>query len=390
MRTAGSMRLVAPLLSTLLVVGPGMAAEPPPVPRSFVYMRGVEGPVTRDPAAIDAARVWMHEIDDDWLPVDILTPEQRSREFRGETHLILSVDVEGGVTGCEIVKSDLAADQDGKICGLLTKPRRFERRYIDAGKAIAWQATFKVVTGTVMPKPQAIGKPPPALPPLPVLVDRPPWPRIFYGGKVYASAFPRLADGLPHGVAARGRTTVDVTVNAADGVTKCEVIQASEQASLDAFACATATALPFRWPQMTPGSTTETIPLQFVWDKKQSHIRAPLPSGRFASVVSPHDPLDPRERRPQRTMALLLDAPALPPHALEGIIIMTSLFRSPWFHVDYDVAGRPTRCHTVTTSGDAQIDAALCRHASSEWRFQPAEDVFGDPVAGKWSGTIAF
>lgn len=366
-----------------------VAAEPAPSAHSYLYLRGIEGPVTRDPAEIEAAREWMHEIRQDWLPIDMLTADQRSRAFRGQAYLILSVDVDGGVTGCEILKSDLTADQDRDICARLTTPSRFERRFIDVGQPIAWQATFKVVAGTVIRTPPIADRLPPPPPPLYHEPRTSRWPRLSYWSHAYIAAFPRLGDGLPRGVRAEGRTSVEVMVNAAGGVTGCEVAQASGQPLLDDFACSTARALPFRYAKMMPGSTSDTVPLQFVWDKKKSYIRVPLASKRSPPVVH-YDPLDPRERRLQRQDAQPLTPISVPRQALDGIILMTSLFRTPLVSVDYDVAGKPTRCYTSRTSGDPEVDAAICRHASNAWRFQPAEDVFGDPIAGKWSGMIGF
>lgn len=366
-----------------------VAAEPAPSAHSYLYLRGIEGPVMRDPAEIEAAREWMHEIRQDWLPIDMLTAEQRSRAFQGQVYLILSVDVDGGVTGCEILKSDLTADQGRDICARLTTPSRFERRFVDVGQPIAWQATFKVVARTVIRTPPVAVRAPPAMPPPYHGPRAPQWPRLNYWGSAYIAAFPRLGDGLPRGVRAEGRTSVEVAVNAADGVTGCEVIQASGQPILDDIACSTARTLPFRYARMMPGSTSDAVPLQFVWDKKNSHIRVPLASERSPPVVH-YDPLDPREHRRKRQDARPLTPISVPREALDGIILMTSLFRKPLIYIDYDVAGKPTHCYTGSTSGDPEVDVAICRHASNAWRFQPAEDVFGDPIAGKWSGMVAF
>ncbi|UKK84415.1 hypothetical protein L7H23_17870 [Sphingopyxis sp. BSN-002] len=380
-------RLAAIFLSMGFAPGASAAADPVPAPRSYIYMRGVEGPVVREPDAIAAARVWMYEIGEDWLPLDILTTEQRSRDFRSETHLILSVDVDGGVNGCEIVRSDLAADQGSRICAALTKSPRFERRYVEVGKPVAWDATFKVIAGTVVPDPRL---PLPSVPAPPQYrPDRQQWPRLAYFGRTYVAAFPRLSAAMPRGGPAQRPTTIDVTVNAADGVTKCDILQPSGRADLDAFACSTARDLPFRWPRMTPGSTTDVIPLQFVWEGKRSHIRVPLPSEDLAPVVR-FDPLDTREPRRQRAVPGVLESPPLPPHALDGMILMSSLIRAPWLRVEYDSSGKATRCYADMSSGDTEIDAVLCRHISGAWRFQPAEDVFGDPIGGKWTGSIGF
>lgn len=385
------MRIALLSAGGLLSLSPLAAyADPAPTIESRVSIMRLTGTATRDLAAFDQRGFAEEDVAGEWLGLDLMSDEQRRVDFKSRTDLFLSVDLTGQVEGCEVLQSDLKPDQAETLCQRLRDRARFGPRYVEPGRQTAWQSNFAVwmrtdVRGPGSPRPEPVR--PPTVRWSPTAESFQPTPR--YWSDLYVADFPKLADHLPRGAKGNRRTSIGVTVEAAKGVTLCEILSSSGQAELDDFACATARSLPYRFLEITTGDTKATIPLQFQWDGKNSHIRVPLPTDNLDAVVR-FDPLDKRTRREQAGEEKLLSPKHIPPVAYEGIVVIGALQRQIRAKVAYGTDGRATSCILTSSSGDADMDAATCRYILAEWRFQPAEDMFGDLAGGMWWGMVTF
>ncbi|NBC37724.1 TonB family protein [Novosphingobium sp. FSY-8] len=58
------------------------------------------------------------------------------------------------------------------------------------------------------------------------------------------------------------------------------------------------------------------------------------------------------------------------------------------FRLSVGPDGRVTGCEVTGSSGNAELDAATCRYASSRARFTPAKDGEGQPTTGSYSNRV--
>jgi TonB family protein len=60
------------------------------------------------------------------------------------------------------------------------------------------------------------------------------------------------------------------------------------------------------------------------------------------------------------------------------------------FEMTVGADGRPVSCAVTTSSGHSDLDSAACRAFLKRARFSPAKDLQGNPIPGRYRGTVTW
>lgn len=364
--------LVMTTIAAFQLSYPAMAEEGSGM-TSLIFMSRHDGEVVRDVERFEK-RYTSYVEWSDWLPTEILTEEQRAAPFDGKTHLLLTVNDDGRVSECEIVQSDLSAVQNDRVCTSLVNLARFEKRYLQPATPLGWKANFTVEWRTI-PTQRIANVPPPVAPP-PLPYEQ--WPRRVEMSGLVIEAFPKLGDLLPRHVKATGRTSLELVVNAKSGVTACRIGISSGQPVLDDLACNAAAGLSLRYTQFRDEYFESRLPLQFEWAGKSSHIRIPLPS-TVDTVPRRFDPLDRRKLRTLPTDTVRMISRDKPRENFPDVPNRWGAEFEIWLQYRIGETGAVTECKQIS-SVHPIYEAAACNLLRRRWTFNPARDVFGDPI----------
>ena len=329
---------------------------------------------------------------DAWINPADLPANLRRRETRLYTFLAADADQTGRVTGCRVLKTSESKEFDALACKALVDKGQFDPLYTAPGKAVARTLNISVWWVSV-PKNKVAPMSPAMAPPRIDSEARTLWPRRQWGAGLKIEAFPQLASLIPAGVKAKGKTSLDITVNAASGVSTCTLGTSAGDARLDKAACDAAIALPMAYTSPCDGCGDRGMPLQFVWNGKASHIRVPLkpkdaitlqthrPFGDTDPLLLPHDPADPRTALVYQDRVAVTgfsandkDFKDVPDRSVGRMRVMLQLAGT--------ANGAVTRCQIVFGSDNPAIDDRLCALAKKRSRLTPVQDVFGDPIPG--------
>ncbi len=380
-------------LSALLAVPAAAGAPPPaaPAPAAAVEwyedisIRRQTNEFTEDVSRLSNGGFGLLRWDE-WInPVD-LPSHLRHRETKLYNFLAADADQTGRVTGCRVLKASESKEFDALACKALVDKGQFDPLYTAPGKPVARTLNISV-WWISLPKNKVLPMAPAMAPPS---VDRDAhslWPRRQWGGGLKIEAFPNLASLIPAGVKAKGKTSLDVTVSAASGVSTCALGVSAGDARLDKAACDAAVALPMAYTTPCDGCGDRTIPLQFVWYDKASHIRVPLKadipnplSQKGADpLLIPHDPADPRKALYYQDRVAVTgfyakdkDFKDIADRSVGRMRVMLQMAGT--------ARGYVTRCQIVYGSGNQAIDERLCALAKKRSSLTLAQDVFGDPM----------
>ncbi len=326
---------------------------------------------------------------DDWINPADLPANLRHRAIKLYSFLAADADLAGRVTGCRVLKPSESKEFDALACKALVDKGQFDPLYLAPGEPVARTLNISV-WWISLPKDKVAPMPPAMAPPR---IDRDAhtlWPRRQWGGGLKIEAFPNLTGLIPQGVKAKEKTSLDVTVSAASGVSTCALGVSAGDARLDKAACDAAVALPLVYTTPCDGCGDRTIPLQFVWNDKASHIRVPLKadiptplSQKGADpLLIPHDPADPRKALYYQDSVVVTgfyakdkDFKDIADRRVGRMRVMLQLAGT--------ASGYVTGCEIVFGSGNQAIDDRLCVLAKKRSGLTPVQDVFGDPMPTK-------
>ena len=320
-----------------------------------------------------------------WLSSADMPANLKNVPFRASSYLAIDVDTQGNPSGCTPLKTSRDAGLDAIACGKLMQNATFSRLYGAPAKPIAYKANLTVSWSTVprgTPEEEQASRPGPIPVPSPSSLpdDYRAWPRLKWEGGLQIDSFPDLQSLRPAGARkpAIGTTSLDLIVERDKGIVDCTVGVSSGNAALDEAACSAAMALPLSYPEPCSAWCRRMyFPLQFVWLKKGSHIRVPLPF--WQSKPIPHDPADPR---PIVAAVQYRTAPPISAEPKDFADIADKSLPNPrvLFRLSIDRDGKVTGCEMLIPSGNRAIDARFCA-LMSKVRYGLRTDAFGDPAA---------
>lgn len=330
------------------------------------------------------SRSWNSVISPDDVPADL-----RRRRINTNTLVAIDVDATGRATSCRVARASTEARLDALVCSLLMTRGSFAPRR--PGPGAAAPATWGlVVYWRVLDRAQIeererraiaapMAPPPPVVRPGQVPYDRR-WPRLDWYGGLRPVALPALQTFYPRraGRPAEGVTSVDLIVDPATGGVGCEVGVSSGNATLDDQACLAARDMRFTYLRPCDlNCRPERLPLQFVWARRDSHIRTPLLTEYSRDAALIRDPADRREATRYRSYRRLLppppdsEAPPADRSHSNGFIAL---------RYTIDAEGVVRNCTVAESSGNQALDGWFCRRILTRFRYAPRTDVFGTPV----------
>jgi TonB family protein len=204
-----------------------------------------------------------------------------------------------------------------------------------------------------------------------------------------------LAD-YPGSSTEHGSVRVQVTVGSDGRGSGCSIVRRSNVASLDSATCplvlAQARFTPGRDKQGNIAASSAVVTIHYMVPHAQQ-TEADLPIGPSDRVILYSPSRDAAQRangvtgpgkaRPVRRFPI--DAkPDYPANAAarreQGRVVIV---------LDVDASGKPVGCTVVRTSSYATLDDATCKFALSHFRYRPAADFFGRPIADDdlWTAT---
>ena len=334
---------------------------------------------------------------DEWINPADLPADLRGREIRLDAFLAADADQRGRVTNCRVLKPSESKEFDALACKALVDKGQFDPLYLAPGKPVARTLNISVwwlslPRNTVKPMAPAMS------PPRPDRVALTSWPRRQWASGLRIESFPQLAALIPAGVKAKGKTSLDLSVKAASGAATCTIGVSSGNALLDKAACDAASALKLAYTSPCDGCDDRTIPLQFVWAGKASHIRVPLkavtmqgahtkgllpsPHEEVDAFLIPHDPADPRSVQVYHDHAFQTEFSAKDKDFKDLRDRSVSRMRVT-LGLQGTAKGAVQSCVIVFGSGNAAMDDRLCALAKQRAMLTPVQDVFGDSMAGQ-------
>jgi hypothetical protein len=385
-------------LSALLAV-PAAAAPPPAAPATAavtewyedISIRRQTNEFTEDVSKLSNGGFGFLRWDD-WINPADLPASLKRREIKLYNFLAADADHTGRVTGCRVLKPSASKEFDALACKALVDKGQFDPLYLAPGKPVARTLNISVWWISLPKDKVAPMSPAMAMP----RIDSDAhtlWPRRQWGAGLRVEAFPNLTSLIPQGVKAKGKTSLDVTVNAASGVSTCTLGVSAGDARLDKAACDAAVALPMAYATPCDGCGDRTIPLQFVWNDKASHIRVPLKANEVVSLqiqrpekgadplLIPHDPADPRKALYYQDSVAVTgfyakdkDFKDVADRSVGRLRVMLQLAGT--------AIGTVTGCEIVYGSGNQAIDDRLCALAKKRSSLTRVQDVFGDLIPG--------
>ena len=334
---------------------------------------------------------------DDWINPADLPVLLRHREIKLYNFLAADADQRGRVTNCRVLKPSESKEFDALACKALVDKGQFDPLYLAPGKPVARTLNMSVWWHSI-PKNKVAPMAPAMSPPRPDRVALTSWPRRQWASGLRIESFPQLAALIPAGVKAKGKTSLDLSVKAASGAATCTIGVSSGNALLDKAACDAASALKLAYTSPCDGCDDRTIPLQFVWAGKASHIRVPLkavtmqgahtkgllpsPHEEVDAFLIPHDPADPRSVQVYHDHAFQTgfsakdkDFKDLPDRSVSRMRVTLGLQGT--------AKGAVQSCVIVFGSGNTAMDDRLCALAKQRAMLTPVQDVFGDSMAGQ-------
>ena len=206
------------------------------------------------------------------------------------------------------------------------------------------------------------------------------WPRLGWDDELeIVSSRDIQADYPRRAYGEEGVVSLALSVNSQwPTLQECEIGISSGNVALDQAACRVARKLELRYTRPCYGCMSRTIPLQIVWRKSGSHIRAPL--------RNPWPPVDPFKASGPAYVAWrqpLNDSTTFRRADFAGIA--DTGIKQPWLKVDLaiDQWGKPQSCDVKGSSGNAEVDRRTCSLLLRRSRFTTRTDVFGDPAADR-------
>lgn len=316
-----------------------------------------------------------------WLDASLMTPDMRARPFKAWTHIILDVDPAGKVKTCSVAKSAVAAALERAACARLIERATLPLRYEAPMVPVGWRGNFAFAWTTVTrAKANADAYPPVGLPRRSEPEEYTAWPRLKYNPALDVERFADLSSYLPKGKMPRAVTSVDVMITPDKGVASCTVGVPSGEALLDTAACDAAKAMRFRYQKICDQCGEIRLPLQFVWDGRNSHVRVPLLDPESEATTATPMRKDPKDKRSATHFSSTLRVVNGPLPSSEWTKINageeTRLGSLVTFQIDG--VGKITRCSMVILSGSPGTEAALCKLMQEKIGFASRTDVFGN------------
>lgn len=112
-------------------------------------------------------------------------------------------------------------------------------------------------------------------------------------------------------------------------------------------------------------------------------VPVPQPTGHLADPPRAQPSFAPRGAAPRGDTARWVTTQDYPPVALRRGSEGTTHFR-----VVVGTDGRVDACEVTRSSGDAQLDAAVCKNVERRARFEPATDGSGNKVVGTYTSKV--
>jgi outer membrane biosynthesis protein TonB len=320
-----------------------------------------------------------------WIRADDMPPETRNRSIDTQTTLQLDVTSEGRISSCMILSKSVEPTLDAITCELVLKRGSIKPKQSRPGQGLAEQVIVAVRWWTIADKQyrQMAFAPPPAPPRFAYDVKFEGWPRLKWGGGVKIESFVNLQDYFRR-AAVKGKTgvtSIDLIFRDGSLLPDCTVGKSSGHKVLDAAACDAVQSLGFAYSEPCRRCGTRYLPLQFLWNKKQSYIQVPLDEvyqNRWPKLA--RDPNDPRAVpvfKPQRS------TPTVPINSTDFDFYDPYMITNtrPKFAINVDQTGKPIGCQTSISTGDVKTDEKFCKKIVGKLRYPPATDIFGNPVA---------
>ncbi len=325
---------------------------------------------------------------DSWLDSAVIPMALRTRPVSIAAYLAVDADDAGKVTGCRLLKSSGEAAFDALACKAVMDKGSFDPFYRAPGKPLARTLNLSVRWRNVdrIEWEKGGGMLPPPPPPPPPPPDVTSWPRRYAPSHIHITSFPKLADQIPPKVKPKGKTSIDLMVDPALGITGCSVGVSSGVTALDETACTVATRLPLSyWSKGCDMCGPARLPLQFVWAGKASHIRTPLPSYTDADRYREFAPRDPSDTRTASGYLPTGQLQSFWANQKDFADLPDKTITSPRVSVlvTYATDGRAVSCKKwwPGTSGNPAVDERLCALLVKRARFRPRQDVFGTDVS---------
>lgn len=324
----------------------------------------------------------------------LISPEDvpaalRRRRINTNTLVAIDVDATGRATGCRVARASTEPQLDALACSLLMARGRFVPRRPAPGVAapmtwglvVYWRVLDRAQVEERERRMLAAPMPPapPVLRPGQLPYDQR-WPRLDFYGTLRPVALPVLQDAYPRhaGRPAEGVTSLDLIIDPATGDVGCEVGVSSGNATLDDQACITARTMRFTYVRPCDvGCRPERLPLQFVWARRNSHIRTPLLAEYSRDAELVRDPADKREATRYRSYRRMLPAtgqdepPPTDRSHSNGFIALRYAI---------DEEGVVRNCTITESSGNQALDSWFCRRLLARFRFAPRTDAFGNAI----------
>jgi outer membrane biosynthesis protein TonB len=328
-----------------------------------------------------------------WIRTEDMPSELRSKEFLSYSFVSLELDETGKPADCKVLKpsSDPRLDELG--CRKLLQNAKFEPFYSAPAHPIRQRInvslTWETIARATWQKRGGNFLPPAVAPPRP-LTSFPQyqgWPRLRWTGNLQIDQFPDLNNLSPRPSPRQksGTTGLELEVRSDVGVVQCTVLKPSGDTTLDQQSCDIARSLHLSYTAPCDECGSQTLPLQFVWQNRKSHIRVPLAAedtqnGLHRSDSMPRDPADTRPAQSRARLPVALQRPALSVSDFSDIAERAQSKSYASISLTVGPDGRVIGCKPMISTSVSSVDAQLCALSSRQMRFSKPTDIFGDPA----------
>jgi TonB family protein len=369
------------------LLAPWAAAAAEPVRwHTEVEVQRLAEEIMDDPASASFSRGWSSPLWKDWVTAKDLAARFPGRSVFNESFLVVDSDPTGKAIGCRPLRASAAPDLDSFGCSLLLARAAFPPRYGGPGRpvaakwvmAIRWESWERDRPLRIIAPPAIVPfapPAPPAPPPSPPGANLP-WPRLHWSDALTADFVPdaRAAYRRPPAGPKAGRVSLDLLLDAAKGITDCRIGVSSGSAQLDEAACALARQVRLSYRRPCDACWADTMPLQIVWDPKESRIVLPLASpygparGTGVRTYAPY-------RQPYPFQLNIGDFAKIPDRTVSKPKLDVLLA--------VDESGKVSDCWVARSSGNDAVDARVCALLVKRGRFTVRTDIFGNPIANR-------
>lgn len=222
-------------------------------------------------------RKWENTI----TPAD-LPAAYRSKTFSNDSFVVVEALATGKPAGCRPLRPSAEPALDALACRLLVDRANFRPRYAGPGRPIGarWVMAVRWETIDVANLPYVYHPVVPTDPPGPGMNDHGGWPRLGWHDQFLFENVPgaQAAYRAPASGLKTGRVNLDLIVDPEAGIIGCEIGVGSGSAALDEAACALARGIRLRYRQPCDDCFRDKVPVQVVWNRKESRVRLPLAS----------------------------------------------------------------------------------------------------------------